>query len=229
MSEAAHSTDGGVSVRCEEAKDHRVVEEVVRNAFWNLYRGGADEHLIIHRLRTDSSFVPSLCLVAQLPTGEVVGVIAFSHAQIVRKSPDGHEERRSVLTFGPLAVSPLHQGIGIGSLLVRRGMDLAASQGYAHVVIHGDPRYYHRFGFRTAEIYGIRSCDGMFATCCLAASLRDDVRWDGMDGRLVVSPIFDSVDEKVLQEFDSSFPARAKEENTESQKLFQILVSLKYP
>ena len=216
-------------IRQEVEKDWRAVEEMVKEAFWNLYCPGADEHFILNRLRRDPSFIPSLSLVAtHTVTDEVVGSIAFSLAHIVHDDP--RRERTPILTFGPLAVSPSHQKQGIGGMLVRRGMELATSLGFSHIVIHGDPRYYYRFGFRTAEVFGIRSTDGNFAYCCLAVALsQNGSEWNAMKGRFVASPLFDALDPKEVEDFDSSFPKKEKKDNMESQKVFQILLSLRYP
>jgi predicted N-acetyltransferase YhbS len=40
-----------IELRPEEEKDYRVVEELTRDAFWNVYFPGCDEHLLIHNLR----------------------------------------------------------------------------------------------------------------------------------------------------------------------------------
>ena len=72
---------------------------------------------------------------------EIVGHISFSPVTI--KDP-----RESVgYILAPLAVLPGHQKRGMGSILVRRGLEqLATSEGMV-VLVYGDPEYYCRFGF----------------------------------------------------------------------------------
>jgi putative acetyltransferase len=53
-------------------------------------------------------------------------------------------------------VSPAWQGRGIGSALVRAGLDASRGAGQCVVVVLGDPRYYGRFGFEPAAARGLR-------------------------------------------------------------------------
>jgi putative acetyltransferase len=59
--------------------------------------------------------------------------------------------------LAPLAVAPSHQGRGIGSALVRAGLEACARAGAGAVVVLGEPQYYARFGFGAAAPLGIRS------------------------------------------------------------------------
>ncbi len=52
-------------IRREEEKDHRAVEELTREAFWNVYHPGATEHLIVHQLRNKKHVIKDLNLVAE--------------------------------------------------------------------------------------------------------------------------------------------------------------------
>ena len=77
----------------------------------------------------------------------VVGHIAFSPVSVGGAT--------SGLGLAPLAVSPLHQGKGIGSQLVREGLSAAARTGAGFVVVLGHPAYYPRFGFVRAGAVGL--------------------------------------------------------------------------
>ena len=67
-----------ITIRLEEEKDYRNVEEVTREAFWNLYRPGCDEHLLVHLLRSKSEFVRSLDFVATLMKMQLIKRCYFS-------------------------------------------------------------------------------------------------------------------------------------------------------
>ena len=56
----------GYLIRLERKEEHREVENLVREAFWNVYRPGCLEHYVLHRLRDDPAFVPELDLVMEL-------------------------------------------------------------------------------------------------------------------------------------------------------------------
>ena len=93
-----------ITLRREEPADHRAVEVLTREAFWGMDGPRCDEHLLVHRLRTATCFVPELDVVAEVD-GVVVGNVMYSRAAVV-----GADGPREVLTFGPLSVLPAHQG-----------------------------------------------------------------------------------------------------------------------
>ncbi len=53
-----------ILIRNERAEDFRAVEEVTREAFWNLYAPGCSEHYIVHTLREHKDFIRELDFVA---------------------------------------------------------------------------------------------------------------------------------------------------------------------
>ena len=61
------------------------------------------------------------------------------------------------LGLGPIAVLPECQRTGIGSRLMRAGLELCRQQGYDFIVLLGDPGYYSRFGFKPARGFGLSS------------------------------------------------------------------------
>jgi putative acetyltransferase len=61
------------------------------------------------------------------------------------------------LGIGPIAVLPKFQRAGIGSRLMRAGLDLVRRLGYAFVVLLGDPAYYSRFGFKPGRAFDLTS------------------------------------------------------------------------
>lgn len=73
--------------RVEDPSDYRRVEEITREAFWNLYMPGCDEHFLLHSMRKRPEFVKELSLVAvDSQSSEVVAHIAYCRTQIKIKS-----------------------------------------------------------------------------------------------------------------------------------------------
>ena len=68
-------------IRIEEKEDHREVENLIRESFWNVYRPGCLEHFVISRLREDERFVPELDFVME-KDGEIIGQNVFVRAHI---------------------------------------------------------------------------------------------------------------------------------------------------
>ena len=102
---------------------------------------------IVDALRDHGNAV--LSLVAILDE-EVVGQVLFSPATFDEAQP-----ALPALGLGPLAVTPVYQNQGIGSALVREGLDECRRLGYGSVILLGHPSYYPRFGFRPASSFGI--------------------------------------------------------------------------
>jgi putative acetyltransferase len=121
-------------IRPETTADLDAIRHVNRLAF-----GQDAEAQLVDALR-DGGYVRA-SLVAE-KGGQIVGHVLFSHLPIVT-------EVRAVpaLALAPLAVLPELQHQGIGSSLVRRGLDVCKEQGHRIVIVLGHPHFYRRFGF----------------------------------------------------------------------------------
>ena len=86
-----------VKIRLETKKDYRAVEELTREAFWNVYAPGASEHYFVHTMRSHPDFIPELAFVLE-KDGEIIGNIMYTKAWL--EDEDGN--RREILSFGPL-------------------------------------------------------------------------------------------------------------------------------
>lgn len=108
---------------------------------------GPDRHLkTCQRLRDGQMPAPGLALV--LRDGDaIVGTLRFWDVMI------GHSGR--ALLLGPLAIDPSLQGSGLGSKLIRHGLNLSAVAGHRAVILVGDPAYYQRFGFSAGLVDGV--------------------------------------------------------------------------
>ena len=47
-------------IRLEKKEDYRATENLIREAFWNVYKPGADEHYFVHQMRNHPDFIPEL-------------------------------------------------------------------------------------------------------------------------------------------------------------------------
>jgi putative acetyltransferase len=131
-------------VREEAAGDAAAVRRVNSQAF-----GRPAEADLVEALRRHGAVV--LSLVAER-AGEVLGHILFSPVAI-----RGTAGIRPTVSLGPLAVLPGARREGIGSALVRDGLEHLRRGGHGAVVVLGDPAYYSRFGFSPAGAIGLRS------------------------------------------------------------------------
>ena len=207
-------------IRNEKTKDYRIVEELTREAFWNLYVPGCSEHFVLHNLRNSPDFIKELDFVAE-KEGRVVGNIVYSRGVI--KDKQGVENE--IICLGPISVLPAYQKQGIGSALIIHTTNLARTIGYSAICIYGDPRYYSRFGFRCAEKYEIKTADDKFAVALQALELKQGAL-NNVAGKFIESTTFE-VDANKLVEFDNTFPHKEKVE-MDSQREFRLLASLRY-
>jgi putative acetyltransferase len=123
-----------IVVRPETSADYEAIRQVNRLAF-----GQEDEARLVDALR-DGGYL-RLSLVAER-AGQIVGHILFSDLPIITAAG-----AVPALALAPMAVLPAFQRQGIGSALVRQGLDECRRQGHRIVVVLGHPGFYPRFGF----------------------------------------------------------------------------------
>ena len=129
------STD--MHIRDEQPGDVDAIAALIQSASRANAHGGHNHHRIVDNLRRSGAL--ALSLVAE-DEDELVGHIAFSEVEISDGSTDWYG-------LGPLTVKPTLQGRGIGSGLVRAGLDRLRRQGAKGCVLAGDPSFFRRFGF----------------------------------------------------------------------------------
>ena len=193
-------------IRLEKADEHREVETLVREAFWNVYRPGCLEHYVLHCLRGVAAFVPELNLVMELDDrliGQDVFVRTAIHADDGRDVP--------IMTMGPICIAPDLPGKGYGKILLDYALGKAAALGCGAVCFEGSIGFYGRSGFTFARQFGLRyhglpaGEDDSFFLCkeLIPGFL------DGVTGEYA-TPQGYLVDEKEAEEFDKSFPPKKK-------------------
>lgn len=192
-----------IIIRLENENDYQEVENLTREAFWDLYHPGCSEHLIVHNIRKGSSFIPELDFVALLDD-KIVGNIIYSKANVVDK--DNHEHR--VITFGPISVLPSCQKQGIGSALIAQSKRLAKTMGFKGIIIFGNPAYYHQFGFKDAANFEITTAEGANFEAFMALELYKG-GLQGITGRFYADPVF-HVNQEELESFEKKFPYKEK-------------------
>lgn len=147
------STNNNI-IRLETKEDHRAVENLVRESFWNVYRPGCSEHLVIHVLRDDPAFIPELDFVVE-QDGRLIGQNMFMKTVI--EADDGRVI--PVLTMGPICITPELKRQGYGKKLLDYSLERATALGYGAVLFEGNIGFYGKCGFDYARRFGIRYHD----------------------------------------------------------------------
>ena len=143
-----------VQIRLATKEDYSATEQLVRCAFWNVYRPGCTEHYVLHCFRQSpqpSPFVPELDLVLQ-KDNTLIGQIIFVRSQIFLD--DGGI--LPCMTFGPLCIQPEYQRQGYGMQLLSASMQKAKAMGSKVLAITGDINFYGKAGFVLGSSKGIR-------------------------------------------------------------------------
>ena len=202
-----------LTIRNETEKDHVIVEEMTREAFWNLYVPGCDEHYLVHTMRSHEDFIPALDLVAEAD-GKIVGNIMYTKARLIDEA--GNE--KPILTFGPLCVRPGYQREGIGKELLRVSFEKALAMGYDTVVIFGNPANYVARGFKSCMRFNVCVDGGIFPSAMMVKALKPGV-FDGRRWFYRESPVY-HFDQSKVEEYDQRFPAKEKESKPHQEEFF---------
>ena len=195
-----------INIRRETPADHCTVENLIREAFWNVYRPGCIEHYVLNQLRNDPDFVPELDLVLE-KDGEIIGSIIFMHANI--SADDGREI--PIMTFGPIGIAPKYTRRGYGKLLLDYSLQKAAELGAGAVCIEGNIDFYGKSGFVLGNSKGIDyhgEPRGSFTPYFLLKELKNGFL-DGVTG-VYHTPKGYYVDEAEAELFDKQFSPKQK-------------------
>ena len=193
-------------IRREKKEDNREVENLIREAFYNVYRPGCSEHYVIHVLRNDPAFVGELDFVME-QDGRIIGQNMFMRT-VINKDGGGDVP---VLTMGPICITPELKRKGYGKALLDYSLEEAAKLGYGAVLFEGNIKFYGKCGFDFARNFGIRYHDlpeGEDDSFFLCKELIPGYL-DGITG-VYQTPAGYYVKDEDVEEFDKTFPKKEK-------------------
>lgn len=196
----------GIIIRSEKKEEQRLVEELVRESFWNVYRPGCLEHYVLHTLRDNPDFISELNFVME-KDGEIIGQNIFMKAVI--KTDDGID--LPIVTMGPICIANKYKRQGYGKILLDYSLEKATEMGFGAVCFEGNIDFYGKSGFTCASDYSIRYHglpEGEDASFFLCKELKKGYL-DGVKGEYA-TPEGYFVNEDEAEEFDKSFPPKEK-------------------
>ena len=133
-------------IRLEEPKDWWEVENLTREAFWNVYRPGCQEHFVLHCFRNDPAFIPELDFVME-EDGRIIGHVMFSKASITLADGTAFPS----WTFGPISIHPDYKRKGYGLKLLQYALARAREPGVGLLQMEGNIEFYKHAGFDLAS------------------------------------------------------------------------------
>jgi predicted N-acetyltransferase YhbS len=205
-----------IQIRNESEKDYREVEKLTREAFWNLYLPGCNEHFLVHSMRNHPDFIRDLDFVAEY-NGQIIGNIMYTQALLI----DENQPAMEIVSFGPLSVLPGYQRQGVGSALIKHTKNLALEMGIKGIVILGAPQNYCKHGFKSAKDLNISDLQGEYPAGMLALELKAGA-FGSEKRKYKYSEVY-NINEEAAEKFDNSFPSKEKGYKY-SQEIFSIAV-----
>ncbi|MDO5573671.1 MAG: N-acetyltransferase [bacterium] len=202
-----------IVIRNEIKDDHREVEELTREAFWNLHSPGCDEHYLVHILHEHEDYIPELDLVAELD-GKIIGNVIYSKAKLI----DEQENEKQILTFGPLSVLPEYQRQGIGKALLIQSFQKAVEMGYDTIVIFGNPGNYVSRGFISSKKVNVCLGGDIFPMAMMVKELKKSAL-DGRKWFYYESPAYEFSAE-AAEEYDKLFAPKKKEHRASQEEFY---------
>ena len=204
-----------LNIRNERETDYKIVEDITRKAFYNVYVPGCMEHYLVYIMRGHEDFIPELDFVIEVD-GQIVGNIMYTKSKL---TDEGGTEKE-IVTFGPVSILPKYQRKGYGKMLIEHSLKRAAELGYEAVVIMGSPANYVGSGFQCCRKYNICVEKEKYP----AAMLVKELKPGALDGKLWFysdSPVM-NVDEREAQAFDDGLEKMEKKWMP-SQEAFYIM------
>lgn len=189
-----------MKIRLETENDYNEVENLVRNTFWNIYRPGAYEHYIVHNLRNHESFIKELAYIIE-KDNKIIGHINYSKGKIIYK-----DKEINAIILGPISIDKEFQNKGYGTKLIKHTINIIKEKNIPFIIVVGDKKYYHRFGFETASKYNIylEGTKEDEKSDFFMIKIFNKNKIDFKKGIFQI-PIVFNVNEKDVEEFDKKF------------------------
>lgn len=195
-----------MEIRLEDERDYKEVEHLTREAFWDVYRPGCNEHVVLNKLRKSESFIKDLDYIV-VEEDQIVGHIIYT-----KMFKDG-ALCDDVIAFGPISVDPNYQRKGIGKKMIEYTLEQAKALGYKAVLITGNTNYYHPLGFRSASQFRVHlpGMDMQDEAVFFMAKELEEGHLKAHGGIYDFDPSF-NVSEEELEAFEKDLPPKVKRE-----------------
>lgn len=198
-----------MNIRLERPQDWHEVENLTREAFWNVYRPGCTEHYVLNQYRNNPNFIPELDFVME-EDEKIIGHVMFSKAEIILD--DG--TLFPSWTFGPISIHPNYKRKGYGLKLLNYALEKAKAMGIGLLCMEGNIDFYKHAGFDLAsklKIHYHAEPRDSEVPYFLAQELITGY-WNGREGSYCPPKGYFVADEapKAFEAYETTFPKKAK-------------------
>ena len=168
-----------ITIRPETHRDYKDIVSLVLRSFeeGTDYSDGTDIVALIEEIRDSEYYIPELSFVAELD-GRIVGHFLFSRFPLSRTLQGGHggANDTDIVMLAPVSVHIDFLRQGIGSAMIRLGIEKVREMGFSGIIVEGNYRFYNTVGFVTSSGHGIYPVSGYPMTeprCQMCMELSD--------------------------------------------------------
>ena len=155
--------NGKLTIRPEEHRDYQKIIAMVLRSFQEGtdYSDGTDILALIEEIRDSEAYIPELSFVAELDQ-TIVGHFLFSRFPLspTREGGHGRAADSDIVMLAPVSVHADYFRQGIGSAMLKMGMERVREMSFRGITVEGNFRFYNRVGFRTSSEFGIYPTSG---------------------------------------------------------------------
>ncbi len=179
-----------ITIRPEEHKDYKDIVSLILRSFreGTDYSDGTDIIALVEEIRDSEYYIPELSFVAELD-GVIVGHFLFSKFPLSPTKEGGHggAEDTEIVMLAPVSVHADYLRRGIGSAMLKMGIERVKELGYKGITVEGNYKFYNNVGFRTSAEFNIFPTSGipMNEPRCMMCQETYEGSLDGIGGYIV--------------------------------------------
>lgn len=152
-----------ITIRPEEHKDYKDIISLILRSFQEgtEYSDGTDIIALVEEIRDSEYYIPELSFVAELDK-KIVGHFLFSQFPL-SETKDGKRKyvgNKDIVMLAPVSVHADYFGQGVGSTMLKLGIEKVKEKGFKGITVEGDYHFYNRVGFKTSSEYNIFPTSG---------------------------------------------------------------------
>lgn len=152
-----------IKIRPETHKDYKDIIALILRSFkeGTDYSDGTDIIALVEEIRDSEYYIPELSFVAEMD-GKIVGHFLFSKFPLSPEKIGGYggAEAAEIVMLAPVSVHADYFHMGVGSTMLKLGIEKVKEYGYKGITVEGDYHFYNRVGFRTSSEYNILPTSG---------------------------------------------------------------------